>query len=134
MGCITLCNIVRSRYLYIITSGSGVLCSRPDTIGMESQEPQESPEPQKNNTTLIIIIVVVLAGAAYWFLGGPASPRESERTAPEVEEEAASFGEEVFNAAQEQVATELTKNIPEANPLEGVESNPFDNYQNPFAR
>ena len=104
---------------------------------MESQEPQESPEPQKNNTTLIIIIiiiVVVLAGAAYWFLGGSVSPREGERTTPEVEEEAASFGEEVFNAAQEQVATEITENIPEANPLEGAESNPFDNYQNPFAR
>ena len=100
-------------------------------------ESPELPEPQKNNTTLIIIIIiiiVVLAGAAYWFLGGPASPREGGRTTPEVEEEVASFGEEVFNAAQEQVATELTKNIPEANPLEGVESNPFENYQNPFAR
>jgi len=103
---------------------------------MESQEPQESPKPQKNNTILIsiVITIIVLAGAAYWFLGGFASPREGERITPEVEEEAASFGEEVFNAAQEQVATELTENIPEANPLEGVESNPFDNYQNPFAR
>jgi len=99
-------------------------------------ESQELPEPQKNNTTLIIIIIVIviLAGAVYWFLSRSDSPSQGVRATTEVEEEATSFGEEVFNAAQEQVATEITESIPEVNPLEGVESNPFENYQNPFDR
>ena len=110
---------------------------------METQNNPTNPEnsASKSNTTLIIItilIIVVLAGAAYWFLGGFASSSQGERATSGVEtvveEKATSLGEEVYDAAQEQTAKELTENIPEVNPLEGVESNPFENYQNPFAR
>jgi len=103
---------------------------------MESQEPQESPKLQKNNTTLIIIIitVIVLAGAAYWFLGGRATPEVETEVETAVEEEATSLGEEVYDAAQKQTAKELTENIPEVNPLEGIEANPYENLKNPFAR
>ena len=83
------------------------------------------------NTNMLIVAAVVIAlliGAFFLFC---------EATPVNDEEAVEGFGSELFDKAQDpasEAIQEATDAVPETNPLERVETNPFKGKTNPFAQ
>ncbi len=98
---------------------------------IEEQNNSVGDAQKKHFPLLLGIVFVALLGiVGFWWLEQNASQQDVNNTQV-IEEE--SFGGDVFNKSQQQAAEDVTQDIPDANPLGSVESNPFNDFQNPFS-